>query len=49
MKTVTVSITKIPPGALFLLRWCCRMIGAHIVVCQPKKRKAREIVGGKVA
>lgn len=47
MKTITVSITKIPPRGLFLLRWLCKLIGATIVVCQPRKR--REIAGGKVA
>ena len=41
MKTITVSVTKIPPEYLFLLRWCCRLIGATIVVCRRKARKEK--------
>jgi hypothetical protein len=39
MKTVTVSVTKIPPKGLFLLRWLCSLLGATIVVCRRKGRK----------
>jgi hypothetical protein len=39
LTTITVSITKIPPSRLYLLRWLCSLIGATIVVCQPRKKR----------
>ena len=39
MKTVTVSVTKIPPVYLFLIRWAVKIVGANIVVCGKRKRK----------
>lgn len=38
MKTITVSITRIPPRYLFALRYLCRIIGATMVVCRGKRQ-----------
>lgn len=39
MTTLTVSVTRVPPRCLFLLRWLCILLGARIVVCRKKMRK----------
>ena len=36
MNTITVSVTKIPPKFLFLIRWAVKLAGANIVVCRRK-------------
>jgi hypothetical protein len=38
-KTITVSITKIPPKGLFLLRLLCNLLGATVKVCRRKKKE----------
>ncbi len=37
MTPLTVSITKVPPHGLILLRWICKLIGARIIVCRKRK------------
>lgn len=43
MKTITISVTQIPPSFLFLFRWAARVAKAKVHVCGPRRRK--EVAG----
>ena len=42
MKTITVSITRIRPPLLFLIRWAAKLASARIVICKSRRRQRKE-------